>query len=768
MKPSAIPAAGLVGLTALREAAAGSYQDLMDRVGAALRLKLRMDAGRDVWPSVAALFPDSIVVHLDTKYWRYAYVVGDDGTVSIGDPPQQVEESFLPAGTAKPASRGVFIEAIDAGGVQGSRYLIRVIRAGLSGNGNYYPDAVLREAVPLFDGARVFVKSDVEHLEGKGKDVRNLIGRLTAPKFVEGKKTDEGEIRAELQVIAPDSDLGVKLREAYARQMTDLFGFSIDANGGARITTRGNQKIREATRFTKVHSVDLIVEPGAGGGVIRLIEAQNDPKEGDDMLRSEMIKFIEAKKPDLLKNVDKDALTDEQVMAKYTEALQATAPAAAPADNGNGATREEVHEVVRMVEARAYARDTIGTSKLPAAAKAKLKQQFAGMTTFTEAQVDDAIKGELEYLANFTESGRVSGLGDGAFAVQEGETRRTKVDTMLDAFFDPAHKDHAHARSFRECYVEMTGDRHISGEVEGIDTARYAEALAGAQLSNVLGAALRRRMLADYRMQSQLDAWRRIANVVNVSDFRTNERTRWGGYGDLPAVAQSGSYDPLASPTDEKATYAITKRGGTESITLEMIRNDDVGVIRQVPTKLSRAAKRTLSKFVFDFIRTNPVIYDGVALFHATHGNLGAAALGAASVAAGRLAMLQQQEAGSNEPLSIGPRDLLVPFQLEEAAVDLFRRNTEQDKTFLQSLSLNVIPVWYWTDANDWALAADPADIPSIEIGFLDGNEDPQIFVQDNPTVGSMFTNDQLTWKIRHPYGGAVTDFRGLYKAVVA
>ena len=49
-----------------------------------------------------------------------------------------------------------------------------------------------------------------------------------------------------------------------------------------------------------------------------------------------------------------------------------------------------------------------------------------------------------------------------------------------------------------------------------------------------------------------------------------------------------------------------------------------------------------------------------------------------------------------------------------------------------------------------------------IDLGSLD------IFVQDSPTVGSLFSNDQVTYKIRHIYSGAVMDFRGFYKAVVA
>jgi hypothetical protein len=64
-------------------------------------------------------------------------------------------------------------------------------------------------------------------------------------------------------------------------------------------------------------------------------------------------------------------------------------------------------------------------------------------------------------------------------------------------------------------------------------------------------------------------------------------------------------------------------------------------------------------------------------------------------------------------------------------------------------------------------MSADPLDVPTMEVGFLDGNEEPELFVQDSPTVGSMFNDDTLTWKIRHIYGGNLTDFRGVYKGVV-
>lgn len=61
-------------------------------------------------------------------------------------------------------------------------------------------------------------------------------------------------------------------------------------------------------------------------------------------------------------------------------------------------------------------------------------------------------------------------------------------------------------------------------------------------------------------MPTRYDVWRQLANIVNVADFRSQERTRFGGYGDLPAVAQGADYAALASPTDEKATYAVAKK----------------------------------------------------------------------------------------------------------------------------------------------------------------------------------------------------------------
>lgn len=612
-----------------------------------------------------------------------------------------------------------FLEALETTEKGAKRFKIRVISAGVSKNGNYYSPAVLREAAPLFDGVRVLVRSDEEHIQGKGKDFRNLIGRLANPRFIEST----AEIQADFELIEPNGAIAVKLREAFDGGMTGLFGFSIDAAALAKPARINGQTVREACKITQVKSVDLIVEPGANGGIIDFIEAVNE--EGQKM-------------------------SEKEKETKEETSVQEAAPTI---------TAQEIDDKIRMVEARANAKATIAASSLPDMAKARLKKHFETLADFKEADVETAIKDELDYLAKFTEA-NVKDLGAGRTAVTKD--RLETVAERLDAFFDEGHKDHRQALSFKEAYVDLTGDAKVSGRVEN-----FTEALTSTSFSNVLGDAITRRLVKEYNNKTQLDAWRKFASIVPVSDFREQKRVRMGGYGDLATVSEAAAYAAVTSPTDDVAKYSAAKRGGLEKITIEMIKNDDVGAIRQIPIKLARAAKRTLSKFAFNLIVSNPTLGDSKTLFHADHGNLGADALSAASFTARRLAMMKQKEAGSNEVLSIPPAFLLVPPELEETAYNLFVRNTNNDPQYVQTVKPEIIPIWYATDADDWYLAADPADITGIEIGFLDGNEEPELFVQDNPTSGSVFTNDQITYKIRHIYGGAVIDYRAFQGSVV-
>lgn len=760
-----IPATGLRGVQ-LREAAATEFRAVIQLVERAVRE--RIYPGQDRYVDIVAMYPDKVVVGRDGRAYAYPYSIGADNQVAMSDP-VEVTQEFQPV-TLREA---VFLEAV--GEADAGRWLIRVMRAGLSANGNYYPDAVLREAAPLFDGARVFEKSDAEHVKGQGKAFRQLIGGLSDVIFIEGAGADQGELRATLTLIEPAGEVAVKLRDAHARGLANLFGFSIDADGAAKAQLREGRKVRVAQSITRVHSVDLIVEPAAGGELIRMVESRNPMEDRDMSLREKLLTTIKEKAPGAYAKLNIETATDEEIEVAYREAVtpaQAkTDPAPAKAADG------DIDERLRMIEARADMRAAVAGCNLPQAAKDRIRADFDARERFVEADVAGAIQAERDYLAKFTESGQVN-MGDYGTGAR-AEDRSAKMAGMLDAFFDPAHKDHRATISFKECYVEFTGDRMVTGRVSDCDRTRlreasgasFREALDSTSWAQALGDAVTRRMQAIYAGLTDLQTWRKVVSVSRVMDFRTQHLVRVGGYGNLPAVNQGSDYQPLTSPGDDEATYAVTKRGGLETVTLEMIKNDDIRSISRIPQELSLAAANTLNEFAFEFFRTNPTCsYDSVALYHATHANLFATALDAAQYELHRQAMVKQTRAGSAKRLGVSPAFLLVPFELEKTAYDLFHRDTNLDETFVQSQKPQVIVPAYWTDANDWVTVADPMRLPCVEIGFLDGQEAPELFMQDSPTVGSLFTADKITHKIRHIYGGTidVDGHKATTKAVVA
>ena len=492
-----------------------------------------------------------------------------------------------------------------------------------------------------------------------------------------------------------------------------------------------------------------------------------------------------------------------------------TTPAPAPATppTREAATAQPTQEAAQLMEALQDGRvlfleNALSTCSLPVPVKDHLRSRFQKQITEAttvgqlpaKAVIESAIREQVELFGKLAE-GNILMPGSAASQRPRAEvvsSRREKVDAMLDSFFgvkmveaddprEPGKKikvprlieghNPGSMQSFRQLYVEITGDRNITGRVS--EATRLTEALDTSSFDQLMGDSITRRMVADYVQVTQAQ-WRgTIADVVPVSDFRTQRRMRFGGYGNLPTVAQGAPYPSLTPPTDEEATYAPAKRGGTESLTIEMIANDDVGAVRRIPQKLARAAAQTLYEFVFDFLRTNATIYDGTALAHASHNNIVTTALSSSNLSALRLKMKNQTDMSNGKRVGLAPRYIITGGDLEELVFHLTMSNVVVPDAsiattaaagapnFLRKLNLTPISVDYWTDANDVWLAASLDQTPMIEIGFFGGREEPEIFVQDSPNQGSLFSNDVITYKIRHIYGGGVLDYRGFAAAIV-
>lgn len=158
---------------------------------------------------------------------------------------------------------------------------------------------------------------------------------------------------------------------------------------------------------------------------------------------------------------------------------------------------------------------------------------------------------------------------------------------------------------------------------------------------------------------------------------------------------------------------------------------------------------------------------DGVALFHANHGNLNtAAAINTASVDAMRVAMgTQKDSAGAY--LNIGLKTLMAPKALEGTArvtqmsefeVGASTRNNTTPNSVRGTFEIVSDARLDASSATAWYGAANASIHDVVEVAYLEGQDRPYLDQQEGWQV------DGASFKVRIDAGVKALDFRTLAK----
>lgn len=285
-------------------------------------------------------------------------------------------------------------------------------------------------------------------------------------------------------------------------------------------------------------------------------------------------------------------------------------------------------------------------------------------------------------------------------------------------------------------------------------------------------------------------SWRTWARTYSVPDFKPISFVRLGEFQGLLEVNEGGEYKDSKRDEIVGPSLTVSKFGRLFSLTMETIINDDLNQLRDVPAGFGRAAARTLQSAISSKLEDPATTtYDGVALFHASHNNLMSLALTEDALAQA-IVKIRTQTSPDGNRIGLRPRFLLVPANLEltarrilnSTAVPQPSEGTAADLhattqhgrggvNVLQGI-VDLVVDEYLTDTNDWYVFADPNEAPTIGVGFLNGRENPEIFLKDpgmrNVLGGSdpySMEFDEIVWKIRHFYGLAAMDWRGAVKS---
>lgn len=771
-----------------------------------------------------AMYADRVIIRdFDGKLWQYSYTVGDDKQITLGER-TAVEVDFKPVVQASAAGGDVRImQALDK---EGWQWEVLILQPGLGANRQYFPEDTLRQCSHVFEGSRVFCLDDSQHSKSGDKSAKQMTGWIDQSRYVDG----EGA-KGRLTLLQSADWLRQNLIDSHAKGKADLYGLSVDAPGQAvtkQIRQAGTDMLVQwFTKISEPATVDVVWSPGTPAGFQRALNAQGAQPEEELQMLSELLKILQAKRPDEYAKIDPNNIKEEEVLRLIGDAMdsstvpaQQAAPGSGTAPTGAGnagpksaLTEKEQTQIQQSVQFgwNNQVQQALNESKLPEVMLKKLRTQFFDIPG-DMAKVKQAITAEQETLAALTPSGNVSGMG---FAKEVAvESHIEQLQQAMDKLFglDGVEGDVPAFPSIRQAYVRITGDADLVGRPSrftneqvsrlaqaalsytdsGQDKAGYvriSQAQASGSWPLILGNTLARRLVQDYAAVD-FGEGRIISNRRRASDFRTLEANRLQYSADLPSVdPEVADYSEAAALGEEGVNYAVSTRGRIMTVTRKTMINDDLGAVAKLPQREGRAARRTFARFVWNlFINNATYDADATAWFHANHNNLGsiaftADATGIATLVAALQRLALQTEPGSGERLGGSWRSmrplLVIPSELESKAIQLNQSNgvpgaanngdnpvyalfgppENPDRIFVNPLM---------TDANDWGVFRNPADVDIVEVAFLNGQEQPEVLLADQPTVGQAFLADKIQYKIRHEYGGEVLDFRGADKSVVA
>ena len=96
---------------------------------------------------------------------------------------------------------------------------------------------------------------------------------------------------------------------------------------------------------------------------------------------------------------------------------------------------------------------------------------------------------------------------------------------------------------------------NFTGLVRNCDESLLHESLGSGSFPDVLGDSINRRLVGEYRTDTIYDVWRTLATIVPVNDFCTQERARFGGYGDLPMVGEGSEFKICAGLAQRQSAH---------------------------------------------------------------------------------------------------------------------------------------------------------------------------------------------------------------------
>ena len=201
-------------------------------------------------------------------------------------------------------------------------------------------------------------------------------------------------------------------------------------------------------------------------------------------------------------------------------------------------------------------------------------------------------------------------------------------------------------------YISLAGNTPPSVDDKN---AIISSALGSSDFPNLISTVLNKSLIAGF--DTSPECWPAFTKYAPVNDFKSIDFLRGASMPAPPEVIENGEVKPATLYDDGAESDYIRSHVHRVTISRQALLNSDTTALATLPFQAGVAVSRAIGNGVFNLLIDNAALGDGIALFHASHGNLEAsgAAPSVTTLEAAYVAMGAQQN-GAGEYLNYKPR----------------------------------------------------------------------------------------------------------------
>lgn len=254
-----------------------------------------------------------------------------------------------------------------------------------------------------------------------------------------------------------------------------------------------------------------------------------------------------------------------------------------------------------------------------------------------------------------------------------------------------------------------------------------------------------------------------LARQRTLPNFKESTSIRIGEMGRLEEMTESGEFKHT-NRAESGEVMRLKTFGRMINVSRNLLVDDDLNLLGDMTAAMGQAAAQTEAQQLVSMLTENPDLSDGTPVFDVSRGNSvsgAGSALSETALSAARKHMRTVKGLDGKTIIAATPKYLVVSPDLETAAEKLLATIYAPTTDAVQPIRLTLVVEPRLTGTT-WFVMADPAQLPSLQYGYLAAAQGVQIQRQEAwNTLG-------LSYRAWLDFGTGWLDWRGAYRAAGA